>query len=494
VTTRTRPGHALAALALLLAAAVRIGIDPTPASPWRHLLLVPALAAGLRLGLVGGVVAGSGATLLEALSVLPALERAGPSAVADGLVALALPIALGALSGGLAARAARARARHALSVAVQRVLADATTLDAALLRLRDCLARHLDGAVALAALDGERLVLAGAASVAERSLAARVLASGAPAWAPDVGGGRGPRRALVVPLVAGTEPIGVLALERDGELGREEQAALAALGAHAGLALENARLASLQRRAAEELARRVDEATVRLREMDRLKSDFVAIASHELRTPLTALAGFSELLAARRFPPEEIRRLADVMRGETVRLARIVSDILDLSRLERGLEPVLRRAPVAVEAVAAGALEVFRRGAPTHRFELRHAEPVPLADADPDALERILANLVSNAVKYSPAGSCVRLACRGIDEGRRVEVTVEDEGGGVPPDALERIFEPYYRAPGAARAAHGTGIGLAVVRSLVEAHGGTIRAENVAARGTRMTLTLPAVP
>jgi len=398
------------------------------------------------------------------------------------------------LSGGLAARAARARERHVLSVAVQRVLVDAATLDTALLRLRDCLARHLDGAVALAALDGDRLVLAGAAAVAERSLAARVLATGEAAWAPDVGGDRGPRRVLVVPLVARAEPIGVLALEREGELGQEEQAAVAALGAHAGLALENARLASLQRRAAEELARRVDEATARLREMDRMKSDFVAVASHELRTPLTALAGFSELLATRRFPPAEVRRLADVMRGETVRLARIVSDILDLSRLERGLEPVLRRVPVAVEGIAASALEVFRRGAPTHRFELRCADPLPCADADPDALERVLANLVSNAVKYSPPGSCVRIACRASDGGRCVQVTVEDEGGGIPPAALDRIFEPYYRAPGAARAAHGTGIGLAVVKSLVDAHGGTIRAENLPARGTRMTLTLPAVP
>lgn len=494
MSARVRRDAAWAALALALVAGLRIGLDPSPASPWRYLILIPVLVAGLRLGSAGGVVAGFGAALLEALCVLPALERGGASGVADGLVTLALPIGAGALSGGLASRAARARGRHALAVAIQRVLADAPTLDAALLRLRDCLARHAHGAVALAARDGERLVLAGASAVTARSLAARVLATGEPAWAPDVGGERGPRRALVVPLVARGEPIGVLALEREGELGREEQAALAALGAHAGLALENARLASLQRRAAEELARKVDEATTRLREMDRMKSDFVAIASHELRTPLTALAGFSELLATRRFPPEEVRRLADVMRGETVRLARIVSDILDLSRLERGLEPVLRRVPVAVETVAAAALEVFRRGAPTHRFELRCPEPLPAADADPDALERILANLVSNAVKYSPPGSCIGVACRATDGGRSVEVTVEDEGGGIPPEALDRIFEPYYRAPGASRVAYGTGIGLAVVKSLVDAHGGAIRAENVPARGTRMAFTLPAVP
>ncbi|MGH7352951.1 MAG: hypothetical protein ACRELS_00005, partial [Candidatus Rokuibacteriota bacterium] len=103
-----RRDAAWAALALVLAAGLRIGLDPSPGSPWRHLLLIPVLAAGLRLGSPGGVVAGFGAALLEALCVLPALERLGAGGVVDGLVTLGLPLGAGALSGRLATRAARA--------------------------------------------------------------------------------------------------------------------------------------------------------------------------------------------------------------------------------------------------------------------------------------------------------------------------------------------------------------------------------------------------
>jgi two-component system, OmpR family, sensor kinase len=103
-------------------------------------------------------------------------------------------------------------------------------------------------------------------------------------------------------------------------------------------------------------------------------------------------------------------------------------------------------------------------------------------------------NLVGNAVKYSPAGSRVRVAARPRATPPAVEITVEDEGPGIADSDLTRVFEPYYRTAGGARLAGGTGLGLAVVKSLVDAHGGTIHAENVAPHGTRMTLILPALP
>jgi signal transduction histidine kinase len=124
--------------------------------------------------------------------------------------------------------------------------------------------------------------------------------------------------------------------------------------------------------------------------------------------------------------------------------------------------------------------------------EPRTAEELALTvRADADALDRVLKNLISNALKYSPAGTCVRVRARrapGV-----VAVDVEDEGPGVPPDDLERIFEPYYRVPATARIERGTGLGLAVVKSLVEAHGGRIRAERRDGCGTRMTFVLPAI-
>jgi len=268
----------------------------------------------------------------------------------------------------------------------------------------------------------------------------------------------------------------------------------ARLDATVGLALENARLTARQRRFADELAEKVTAATRHVVEMDRMKSEFVAIASHELRTPLTALQGFSELLAMRQFAPAELARIAAIMRAETERLGRIVNDFLDLARLERGLAPSLRLARVDAGALIADAVEVLQRARTTHHFEVDCADGLPPLEADPDALDRVVKNLVSNAVKYSPAGSRVRVTARAQEAPPAVEITVEDEGPGIAEADRTRIFEPYYRTMAGAKAAGGAGLGLAVVKSLIDAHGGTIRADNVAPHGTRMTLILPAVP
>jgi signal transduction histidine kinase len=266
------------------------------------------------------------------------------------------------------------------------------------------------------------------------------------------------------------------------------------LAAHIGLALENARLAARQRRFADELAEKVTAATRHVVEMDRMKSEFVAIASHELRTPLTALQGFSELLAMRTFAPGELARIGAIMRAETERLGRIVSDFLDLARLERGLAPPLRLTRVDAGVLVADAVEVLQRARTTHRFEVECATALPPLEADPDALDRVVKNLVSNAVKYSPPGSCVRVAARAHAEPPAVEITVEDEGPGIAAADRARIFEPYFRTAASARTAAGAGLGLAVVKSLIDAHGGSIRADSVEPHGTRMTLILPAVP
>ena len=225
--------------------------------------------------------------------------------------------------------------------------------------------------------------------------------------------------------------------------------------------------------------------------MDRLKSELVALASHELRTPLTAIQGFSELLATRPFAVSEVQRVAQIVRAEAERLGPLVSDFLDVARLERGLPLTLRCAPLDPAQVISDAVELFRRTRTTHRLELELDGLLPRIDADADALDRVLKNLISNALKYSPAGSCVRVRAR--SESGAVAIEVEDEGPGVAVDDLVRIFEPYYRAPSTARLERGTGLGLAVVKSLVEAHGGTIRAERAAAHGTRMTFVIPAV-
>ena len=484
-------------LLVLMLAAITAAValsDAGPASLWRHVYHVPVALAALRWG-GRGVLVALAALLLYAPFVLPALERHGLTpAVLEGLVTFALLLGVGVSSAALATGARRQQARYEALAAVQRAVEGDAALDVLVTRLRGVLEIRLGGAVGLVVRDGERLVVAGAATVVPRSPVARVLVSGGPLFVPDLGGAPRPRRAFVAPMTGRGGIVGALALERCGDIGDDERGALRALARHVGLAVENARLAARQRRFAEELAEKVRAATREVVEMDRMKSEFVAIASHELRTPLTALQGFSELLVSRRFAPSEVARVAAIMTAETERLGRIVADFLDLARLERGLAPPLRRSVVDPAAVVTEAVEFLHRARTTHRLEVACDDAVPKIDADPDALDRIVKNLVSNAVKYSPPGSRVRVTVRARAEGPAVEIAVEDEGPGIPEHDRFRVFEPYYRTAGGTRAAAGAGLGLAVVKSLVEAHGGTIHVENVLPHGTRMTLIVPAVP
>jgi signal transduction histidine kinase len=471
-------GAAVVAITLLIAS-----VEGEPAALLQHLYLVPVLGAALRFGVIGGGVTAAAAVLLQAPRVFAAIERDGLTQRAtEHLLTFVLLIGVGALVGGLAASARAQRRRFETLLAVQRALTEDAPLEIALQRLRGCVAARLRvHSVGLVVRQDGHVAIAGGGPIVAGSLAAVVLESGTPRFVPDTGGGIRPRRAFATPLLAGGEPVGVLAVEREGELPVAEREAIATLAAHCGLALENARLASRQRRFTEELAERIASATA-------TKSAFVAVASHELRTPLTALLGFSELLARRSFEGAEVQRMADVMNRETERLVRIVDDFLDLSRIERGLDLRLSRSRVDVTAAVASAVEVLRR-AGSHRLVVECEDALPEVDADADALDRILKNLVSNAMKYSPPGSAVLIAARARD-GAGVEVSVRDSGRGIPPEALPHVFEPYYRAPGVG-SARGAGLGLAVVKSLIDAHGGTIDLESAPGHGTRVTFVLP---
>lgn len=499
MSPRGRPAlvAAVGVAILLLAAAVNL---PERGAILRHLYVVPVAVAALRFGLPGGSLAALAVIVVDGPAVLAAVERAGLTDQAvERLVTFLALLAGGTVGGRLVDTIRAQQRRYATLLSVQRLLAGDAPLDEALPRLRAALATQLAGpaddvAVGLVVRDDDRLVVAGAGSPAPGSLAAEALASGCACFAADAGAGARPRRALAAPLVAPSGTLGVLVVERAGEMAASERAALATLGVYLGLALENARLARRQRRFADELEDKVRDATRRLVELDRAKSRFVAVTSHELRTPLTALLGFTELLRTRQFPSDEVRRLAGVMHRETERLVRIVDDLLDLSRVERGIAPVLRRAPVGVAAALDATVDLFAGPRPTHRFAIACADPALMVDADPDALERILRNLVSNAVKYSPAGSTITLRAERSSYAGHVQIAVEDEGGGIPADALPRIFEPYYRVPEAAPGVRGSGLGLAVVRTLVEAHGGAVDAVSVPQVGTRIAFLLPSVP
>jgi len=227
-----------------------------------------------------------------------------------------------------------------------------------------------------------------------------------------------------------------------------------------------------------------------LRHLEEVRRDFVANASHELKTPLTSIRGYAETLADSD-PPEHLRRrFLDSIRSNTLRLQRLVDDLLDISRLESGGWSAGAE-PVAAAAVAQEAWDLVAADAerPTATFAVE-GEAVALADRD--ALLHVFRNLLDNALRHTPPSGSIRIRLRADGQGR-ISIAVTDDGEGIPARALPRIFERFYRADSSrARDAGGTGLGLAIVKHLVAAMGGEVEAESALGRGTTVHFTLPA--
>src|SRR5262249_20447803 len=262
---------------------------------------------------------------------------------------------------------------------------------------------------------------------------------------------------------------------------------------HLALAVENARLTVRQRRFAEELEAKVIEATERLHQLDRAKTEFVSVVAHELRTPLTALQGFTELLLSRTVPPERAARFLDHLHDEARRLSRIVGELLDLSRIESGRPLDLKWESIDLAKALDRTVELFAIQHRQHRFQVLAHPDAPVLCADRDAVDRILNNLISNAVKCSPEGGRGIVAARAcVDCPGMVELSVEDDGVGIAGTDLSRIFERYVRVPDpATTAVRGLGLGLALVRALAEAHGGSVEVESKPGKGSKFRIFLP---
>jgi len=223
--------------------------------------------------------------------------------------------------------------------------------------------------------------------------------------------------------------------------------------------------------------------------VESVRRDFVANVSHELKTPIGALALLAETIAEGS-DPEEMRGLADRLVREADRLSRIVDDLLDLSLIEAQEAPTRERVPVRV--VIEEAVERVRAVALARNITL-HEEPVAddlAISCDPAQMVAALTNLLDNAVKYSDAGRSVRIGARG--SGARVSLEVSDQGIGIPPRDLERIFERFYRVDKArSRVTGGTGLGLSIVRHVAQAHGGDVSVESREGEGSTFRLDLP---
>jgi PAS domain S-box-containing protein len=225
------------------------------------------------------------------------------------------------------------------------------------------------------------------------------------------------------------------------------------------------------------------------RVVDQMKSDFVSTVSHELRTPLTSIYGFAETLLRRDigFTDEERQTFLGYIASEAERLTGIVDALLNVARLDSGTLQVdlvpTDIAELLEEAVSEESVPAITNG---HRFVVDLEDGVPAVRADPDKLRQVVGQLVENAVKYSPAGAIVRVEARARPDA--VEITVADEGSGIPESELERIFDKFYRA---GESQPGTGLGLFIAQGLVSAMGGRIWVRSEEGGGSRFTFALP---
>jgi two-component system phosphate regulon sensor histidine kinase PhoR len=231
-----------------------------------------------------------------------------------------------------------------------------------------------------------------------------------------------------------------------------------------------------------------------IRKLEAVRRDFVANVSHELRTPLTIIGGFAETLQDRDVPPAMRAEFAKTIFSNAQRMQRIVDELLDLSRIETGhwkpRPQLIHVADVASEVLGRVGASAKAKGIALDIAIEPGAETIY---ADRTALEQILLNLVENAIRYT--GEDGRITIRTNRDGDGVSLAVGDTGSGIPPEHLPRIFERFYRADsGRSRDAGGTGLGLAIVRHLVEAHGGTVRADSTVGVGTTVSIFFPGAP
>lgn len=223
--------------------------------------------------------------------------------------------------------------------------------------------------------------------------------------------------------------------------------------------------------------------------VERLKDELVSTISHELRTPLASLRGFAELLLTRKFPLEQQREFLSIIHNESKRLANLLNDFLDLQRMEAGRQEYHFKA-TDILALASETIAVFQANNNGATIRLMQEPIPPFVHADADRLRQVFLNLLSNAVKFSPHGGEITVGTR--QEGADLMLWVCDQGIGIAPDALPKLFTKFFRADNKeTRTIGGTGLGLALVKRIITAHGGDIWVESTLGKGSTFFFTLP---
>jgi signal transduction histidine kinase len=229
------------------------------------------------------------------------------------------------------------------------------------------------------------------------------------------------------------------------------------------------------------------------REYEKLKSDMIALMSHEMRTPLTSINGFAELLSQDEKLPTESREFLTIIRNESQRLSRMINTFLAVAQLESADRQDVSRLPLKLDDVVRETLTSLQPVARKKRIHLVGQESMrlPPIAADKSMITQALTNLVSNAIKYSPERTTVTVST--ALEAEAVRVSVQDCGYGIPPEAVDRVWEKFYRVArdGQEKDEESTGLGLSFVREVVEQHGGCVALESEVGRGSKFSFTLP---
>jgi signal transduction histidine kinase len=295
-------------------------------------------------------------------------------------------------------------------------------------------------------------------------------------------GQRPTKSAICMPLFDGDAGVGSLLLEnrrRQHGFAEPDVPFLQALADLIALTIQNSYL------------RRELQATQALEEANRLKAELISILAHEMRTPLTSIKGYSTalLMEEASFGPETQQEFLRIIDEECDVLQDLIHDLLESSVIDAGLLR-LEFQPVRLPHLARRVTDDMAHRTQAHRFLVDFAEPFPIVDADPNRIEQVLRNLLDNAVKYSPLGGLI--VVRGEIRGEEAVVSVADQGVGIAPEHLNRLFEKFFRVTSAlGRHVVGSGLGLPIARTIVESHGGRIWAESQPDQGTTLFFTLP---
>ena len=489
--------------------------------PYRPLYLIPIAEAALRFGLTGGVLAGAvmtGATIvIDALG--PGLQWR--SVFVRVLVGMLAGIVVGRLRDTISAERSRAEARAAEAERLRdelghrvdvldtanrcaRALGSSLELDEAF----GAFIRELRGLVpfertAIVLVEGDTATTMATAgrgageifppgnsdpiggSLLERVLDGKIVvrrdlsANDYPADQQLLA--LGLRSELVTPLLLGARTIGMLSLSRDrvDAFSDDEVELVALLGRLVATAVQNIRAYEAERRRVEELGR-----------LSQLRADFVSLVSHELRSPMAAVIGAARTLQDRwrMLTAAQRESFLALIGDETTRLADLVADVLDTSRIEAGTFSY-RFEEVDLGRVVDEAVEVAALAQQEVPVVASVRGALPVIRGDRARLRQVLGNLIENAVKYSPEGGEVRISA--VAANGTVRIAVRDAGPGIPRDQQSRIFEKFGRVDIEGGSKPGTGLGLFIARSIAEAHGGSLEVSSGADPGSTFTLTLP---